>query len=98
VEEGMKIVVKNNNAVKAYKVLMKRLNKDGFFKELKEKQYYMSKGERKREKHKLAVVKAKKEQAKRQEYMLKEEQRIIIDAKKRSKELKKQRRQNPKVK
>lgn len=85
----MKIIVKNNDAVKAYKVLMKKLNKDGFFQELKNKKFYRSKGQKDREKHKLAVIKAKKEQTKRQEILLKEEKRVIIDAKKRSRERKK---------
>ena len=90
----MKIHVRNNDAIKAYKVLMKQLNKDGFFKELKSKKFHMTKGEKKREKHKLAVINARKDQAKRKENLLKEEKRIIIEAKKKSRDLKNKKRQN----
>ena len=43
----MKIEVFNNDISKAYRILQKKLNSEGILKELKEREYYLSKGERK---------------------------------------------------
>ena len=60
----MKIYVKNNNVVKAYKVLNKKLQAEGFYKELQSRAYFKSKGQRKREAHAIAVVREKRRQEK----------------------------------
>lgn len=44
------------DAVKTHKVLMKKLNKDGFFKEIQSKRFHVSKGEKRRQREKLAVA------------------------------------------
>ena len=49
------IVVRNNNVDKAMKVLKKKLTEDGFFNELREREFYVTKSEKKR--HALAAAK-----------------------------------------
>jgi len=49
------IVVQNNNVDKAMKVLKKKLTEDGFFNELREREFYVTKSEKKR--HALAAAK-----------------------------------------
>ena len=44
----MRIEVRNNNVDKAMRILKKKLTEDGFFNELREREFYMSKGEKKR--------------------------------------------------
>ena len=44
----MKVTVRNNNVDKAMRVLKNKLQDDGFFNELREREYYMTKGEKKR--------------------------------------------------
>ena len=44
----MRIEVYNNDVAKAYRILQKKLNNEGIPKKLKEKEYYISKGEQKR--------------------------------------------------
>ena len=56
------IEVRNNNVVKALRVLKKKLNKDGQMKELKLRQYYQKPSEIKREKKKEGIRRFKKEQ------------------------------------
>ena len=60
----MKIYVKNNNVVKAYKVLNKKLQAEGFYKELQSRAYFKSKGHKKREAHAAAVIREKRRQEK----------------------------------
>jgi len=86
--EDMNIEVKNNNIIKAYRLLMKKLDKDGLFKELKDKRYYKSKSLRRREKHEYAIKRIKKEDKKREEQKDKDESRILIESKKRAREYK----------
>ena len=69
----MYIKVKNKNPLKAYKLLMKKLRDDGFFKELRDSRYYRSKSEKLREKRKAAIARNKKDTAKRERILLKEE-------------------------
>lgn len=87
----MKIIVRNNDAMKAYKILMKKLKKDGFSDELRKKQHFISKGDKKRIRLKKAIVEHKKDQEKKKEILIKEEKRMIIDAKRRTKEARKNR-------
>ena len=44
----MKIEVRNNNVDGALRILKKKLQKDGFYTELREKEYYRTKGEKRR--------------------------------------------------
>ena len=44
----MKVEVHNNNVDGALRVLKKKLQQDGFYTEMREREYYRSKGEKKR--------------------------------------------------
>ena len=61
----MRVEVYRNDVSKAYKVLQKKLNADGALKKLKEKEYYISRSEQGRIKHKRAVARYKKQEKKR---------------------------------
>ena len=61
----MKIEVFNNDISKAYRILQKKLNSEGILKELKEREYYLSKGERKRLEQKRGIARFKKQEKKR---------------------------------
>jgi small subunit ribosomal protein S21 len=50
----MNIVVKNNNVKKALSILKKKLHEDGLFKELRDREHFISNGERKRVAKRLA--------------------------------------------
>lgn len=60
----MKIYVRNNNVIKAYKLLNKKLQDDGFYKELQSRYFFKSKGEKKREAKAIAIIREKKRQQK----------------------------------
>ena len=51
----MRIEVRNNNVDKAIKILKNKLTEDGFFNDLREREFYMSKGEKRR--HERAAAK-----------------------------------------
>ena len=61
----MKIQVYNNDISKAYRVLQKKLNNEGILKELKEREYYLSKGEKNRLARKRGIARFKKAEKKR---------------------------------
>ena len=44
----MRIEVRNNNVDKAMRILKKKLTEDGFFNELRQREYYESKGTKRR--------------------------------------------------
>ena len=44
----MRVEVRNNNVAGALRVLKKKLQQDGFYTEMREREYYRSKGEKKR--------------------------------------------------
>ena len=44
----MRVEVRNNNIDGALRVLKKKLQQDGFYTEMREREYYRSKGEKKR--------------------------------------------------
>ena len=44
----MEVEVRNNNVDKAMRILKKKLQDDGFFNELRKREYYMTKGEKRR--------------------------------------------------
>jgi small subunit ribosomal protein S21 len=45
---GISVEVRNNNVEKAMRILKKKLQEDGLFNELREREAFMSKGERRR--------------------------------------------------
>ena len=45
---GMAVEVRNNNIDKAISILKKKLQDDGFFNELRKREYYMTKSEKRR--------------------------------------------------
>ena len=53
--QGMTVTVRDNDVNKALRVLKKKLLRDGFFQELRERTYYESKGT-KRRKNKAASI------------------------------------------
>jgi len=63
----MRVDVRNNNVDQALRILKKKLMLDGFFNELRERESFMSKGEKKRRAKAAGVRRCKKEQKKRQE-------------------------------
>ena len=63
----MYVKVRNNDVSKAYRILSRKLNNEGIFKKLKEKKYHMTKGEKRRIKHKEAVARLRKLERKQQE-------------------------------
>jgi ribosomal protein S21 len=76
----MRIIVKHNDANKAFKLLNRKLHEDNLFIDLKEKQFYKSKSEKRREAKKRAIARFKKEQAKRDILLEKLESQIIRGA------------------
>ena len=62
---GMKVEVRNNNVEQALRVLKKKLQQDGLFNELREREHYVSKGEKRRYAKAAAIRRYKKEQSKR---------------------------------
>ena len=63
----MKVDVRNNNVDQALRILKKKLQLDGFFNELRERESFMSKGEKKRRAKAAGIRRCKKDQKKRQE-------------------------------
>tara|TARA_B100001175_G_C19235134_1_gene507234 strand:- start:326 stop:529 length:204 start_codon:yes stop_codon:yes gene_type:complete len=63
----MKIQVRNNNVDKAMRVLKNKLQQEGFFNELREREYYMTRGEKKRKSKAAAIRRTKKSLEKRYE-------------------------------
>ena len=61
----MKVTVRNNNVDKAIRVLKNKLQQEGVFNELREREYYMTKGEKRRKAQAAAIRRAKKEEEKR---------------------------------
>ena len=61
----MKVEVRNGNVDKAIRVLKNKLQQEGVFNELRERDYYMTKGEKRRKAKAAAIRRAKKEEEKR---------------------------------
>ena len=61
----MKVTVRNNNVDKAMRVLKNKLQDDGFFNELREREYHMTRGEKKRRSKAAAIRRTKKNLEKR---------------------------------
>ena len=64
---GMEVEVRNNNMDQAMRILKKKLQQDGLFNELREREHYVSKGEKRRHAAAAAIRRYKKEQKKRME-------------------------------
>jgi len=63
----MRVEVRNNNVDKAMRILKKKLTEDGFFNELREREYYESKGTKRRKAKAAAKRRAERELKKRME-------------------------------
>ena len=63
----MKIEVRNNNVDQALRVLKKKLQQDGFFNELRQREFYESKGTKKRREKNAAIRRYRREEEKRRE-------------------------------
>lgn len=63
----MRVDVRNNNVDQALRVLKKRLLLEGFFNELRERECFVSKGDKRRRGKSAGIRRFKKEQKKRME-------------------------------
>ena len=63
----MKVDVRNNNVDQALRVLKKKLQLDGLFNELREREHYVSKGEKRRRAKTAGRRRFQKEQKKRRD-------------------------------
>ncbi len=63
----MKIEVRNNNVEKAMRILKKKLTEEGVFNELREREFYMTKGEKRRRAKNAAKRRAERDLKKRME-------------------------------
>ena len=63
----MIVDVRNNNVDQAMRILKKKLQMDGMFNELREREHFSSKGEKRRHAKAAGIRRCKKEQKKRQE-------------------------------
>ena len=61
----MRVTVRNNNVDKAMRVLKNKLQQEGFFNELREQEYYMTRGEKRRKAKAAAIRRTKKSLEKR---------------------------------
>ena len=66
-EKIMSIEVRNNNIEQAIRVLKKKLQNEGFFNELRKREFYESKGEKERRKRSAGKRRAYKALEKRQQ-------------------------------
>ena len=63
----MIVDVRNNNVDQALRILKKKLLLDGFFNELREREHFSSKGDKRRHAKAAGIRRCKKEQKKRKE-------------------------------
>ena len=63
----MRVDVRNNNVDQALRVLKKKLLLDGLFNELREREHFVSRGEKRRRKKAAGKRRTLKDQRKRQE-------------------------------
>lgn len=63
----MRIEVRNNNVDKAMRILKKKLTEDGFFNELREREFYESKGTKRRKAKAAAKRRSERDRKKRME-------------------------------
>ncbi len=62
----MRVEVRNDNMDQAIRVLKKKLQQDGLFNELREREYYTSRSERRRRAKAAAIRRQKREAVKRE--------------------------------
>ena len=62
----MRIEVRNGNVDQAIRVLKKKLQQDGLFNELREREYYTSRSEKRRRSKAAAIRRQKRETMKRE--------------------------------
>ena len=63
----MRVEVRNNNVEKAMRILKKKLTEEGVFNELREREFYMTKGEIRRRARNAAKRRAERDLKKRME-------------------------------
>jgi len=63
----MRVDVRNNNVDQALRILKKKLQLDGLFNELREREHFVSRGEKRRRAKAAGIRRCKKELKKRQE-------------------------------
>ena len=63
----MKVNVLNNNVDQAMRVLKKKLQEDGLFNEMRKREHFISKGEKRRRAKAAGAARARKEEQKRLE-------------------------------
>ena len=63
----MRIEVRNGNVDQAIRVLKKKLQQDGLFNELREREFYMSRSEKRRRSKAAAIRRQIREEIKREE-------------------------------
>ena len=63
----MKVDVRNNNVDQALRILKKKLQLDGMFNELREREHFVSRGEKRRKAKAAGIRRCKKELNKRKE-------------------------------
>jgi len=63
----MKVDVRNNNVDQALRILKKKLQLDGMFNELREREHFVSRGEKRRRAKAAGIRRCKKELNKRKE-------------------------------
>ena len=66
-KDGMTVEVRNGNVDKAIRVLKKKLIRDGFFQEMRERTFYESKGTKRRKAKAAATRRYKRKMQKRKE-------------------------------
>lgn len=74
---SLTVIVKNNNVGQAYKVLTKILNKDGLFRELRDREAYCPPSKKRARKHKAALIRIRKDKRKRDELFENIESRLV---------------------
>jgi len=62
----MRVEVRNSNIDQAIRVLKKKLQQDGFFNELREREYYSTRSEKRRRSKASAIRRQKRETVKRE--------------------------------
>ena len=62
-----------NDSIRAYKSLIRKLNRENFYEELKEKEYFKSKGQKRREEKKRNIARVMRKRHKTNMLLLKSE-------------------------
>ena len=66
---GLKVIVHNNDINKALRKFKKKIAEDGILQELRQREYYESKGTKRRKEKEAAIRRYKKNEAKRKAEM-----------------------------